>query len=154
MKNLYSTFSLGTSLSSQIFNATCRFRIRDILSFLKNIVEYSYGVVHEGPIWRRDYIGNILGSKISGVELRLNVIQLQQIYINWLTFLPLSPLGWRGIVVMVQGGRAIRRVNPYLCNRWRIFAIWSSMELSRPVVVHCHRHLPICPIWACHWAKN
>ena len=23
-----------------------------------------------------------------------------------------------------------------------------------PVVVHCHSHLPICPIWACPWAKE
>ena len=37
---------------------------------------------------------------------------------------------------------------------WQIFSIQSSVELSRPVVVHCHGHLPICPIWACPWAKN
>ena len=37
---------------------------------------------------------------------------------------------------------------------WRIFSIRSSVELSRPLVVHCHGHLPICPIWACPWAKN
>ena len=37
---------------------------------------------------------------------------------------------------------------------WRIFSVRSSMELSRPVVVHCHAHTPICPIWACPWAKN
>ena len=37
---------------------------------------------------------------------------------------------------------------------WRIFSIQSSVELSRPVVVHCHGHLPICSIWACPWAKN
>ena len=37
---------------------------------------------------------------------------------------------------------------------WRIFSIRSSMELSRPVVVHCHGNLPICPMWACPWAKN
>ena len=37
---------------------------------------------------------------------------------------------------------------------WRIFSIRSSMEMSRPVVVHCHGNLPICPIWACPWAKN
>ena len=30
----------------------------------------------------------------------------------------------------------------------QIFSIRSSVELSRPVVVHCHGHLPICPIWA------
>ena len=35
---------------------------------------------------------------------------------------------------------------------WRIFSVPRSVELSRPVVVHCH--LPICPIWACPWAKN
>ena len=37
---------------------------------------------------------------------------------------------------------------------WRIFSIWSSVELSRPVGVHCHGHMPICPIWTCPWAKN
>ena len=37
---------------------------------------------------------------------------------------------------------------------WWIFSVGSSMELSRPVVVHCHAHLPICPIWACPWAEN
>ena len=37
---------------------------------------------------------------------------------------------------------------------WWIFSVQSSMELSRPVVVHCHAHMPICPIWACPWAKN
>ena len=37
---------------------------------------------------------------------------------------------------------------------WWIFSIRSSMELSRPVVVHCHAHLPICPIRACPWAEN
>ena len=28
------------------------------------------------------------------------------------------------------------------------------MDLSRPVVVHCHSYLPIWPIWVCPWAKN
>ena len=37
---------------------------------------------------------------------------------------------------------------------WWIFSVRSSMELSRPVVVHCHAHLPICPIWTCPWAEN
>ena len=37
---------------------------------------------------------------------------------------------------------------------WRIVSDWSSVELSRPVAVHCHGHLPICPIWACPWAKT
>ena len=37
---------------------------------------------------------------------------------------------------------------------WRIFSIPSSVDLFRPVVVHCHSHWRICPIWACPWAKN
>ena len=28
------------------------------------------------------------------------------------------------------------------------------MDLSRPVVVHRHSYLPICPKWACTWARN
>ena len=86
------------------------------------------------------------------------------------TFLPLSPPGWRGIVVMVRaGGRADWRAGGraggwaggcQTCGThisvtaWWIFSVWSSMELSRPVVLHCHAHTPICPIWACPWAKN
>ena len=31
---------------------------------------------------------------------------------------------------------------------WGIFFIWSSFELTTPVLVHCLGHLPICPIWA------
>ena len=85
-------------------------------------------------------------------------------------FLPLSPPGWRGIVVTVRaggrtGGRAGGRTGGraggcQTCGThisvtaWWIFSVRSSMELSRPVVVHCHAHLPICPIWACPWAKN
>ena len=71
-------------------------------------------------------------------------------------FLPLSPPGWRGIVVTVRvGGRLPNLRNPYLCNRaWRIFSIRSSVALSRPVGVHCHGHMPIGLIWACLWAKN
>ena len=39
-------------------------------------------------------------------------------------------------------------------SAWRIFSVRSSVELSSPVVVHCHGHLPIYPIWACPWAKS
>ena len=37
---------------------------------------------------------------------------------------------------------------------WRIFSIRSFVELAWPLVVHCHGHWPICPIWACPCAKN
>ena len=73
-------------------------------------------------------------------------------------FLPLSPPGWRGIVVTVRaGGRAggCQTCGTHISvTAWWIFSVRSSMELSRPVVVHYHAHLPICPIWACPWAKN
>ena len=74
------------------------------------------------------------------------------------SFLPLSPPGWRGIVVTVRaGGRAggCQTCGTHISvTSWWIFSIRSSVELSRPVVVHCHGHLLICPIWACPWAKN
>ena len=82
------------------------------------------------------------------------------------TFLPLSPPGWRGIVVTVRaGGRADWRSGGraggcQTCGThisvtaWWIFSVRSSMELSRPVVMHCHAHLSICPIWACPCAEN
>ena len=73
-----------------------------------------------------------------------------------------TPPGWRGIVVTVRaGGRAVGRAGGcQTCGThisvtaWWIFSVRSSMELSRPVVVHCYAHLPICPVWACPWAKN
>ena len=77
-------------------------------------------------------------------------------------FLPLSPLGWRGIVIRVQasgwpGGWAggCQTCGTHISvTTWQIFSVPSSVELSRPVVVHCHGHLPICPIWACPRTDN
>ena len=60
------------------------------------------------------------------------------------------------IVWSLAGGRLPDLWNPYLCNRLTDFLclnVWSSVELSRPEVVHCHGHLRIWPIWACPWAK-
>ena len=78
--------------------------------------------------------------------------------INSQTFLPLSPPGWRGIVVTVRAvGRAgsCQTCGTHISvTAWWIFSVQSSVKLSRPVVVHRHGHLPICPIWACPWAKN
>ena len=37
---------------------------------------------------------------------------------------------------------------------WRIVSIRSPVELSRPVVIHCHGHFLIYPIWACPWVKK
>ena len=51
------------------------------------------------------------------------------------------------------GGCQTCRTHISVTARW-IFSVRSSMELSRPVVVHCYAHLTICPIWACPWAKN
>ena len=52
------------------------------------------------------------------------------------------------------GREATRLAEPMSVTAWRIFSILSSVELSRPVVVHYHSHLPIYPIRACPWAKN
>ena len=77
---------------------------------------------------------------------------------HFTNFLPLSPPGWRGIVVTVRaGGRAggCQNCGTHISvTAWWIFSLRSSMELYRPVVVHCHGHLPVCLIWACPWAKN
>ena len=70
------------------------------------------------------------------------------------TFLPLNPPGWRGIVVTVRAGGCQTCRTHISVTAWRIFSIRSFVELSRPLLVHCHGHLPICPIWACPWAKN
>ena len=74
------------------------------------------------------------------------------------SFLPLSPPGWRGIVVTVRagdwaGGCQTCGTHISVTARW-IFSIRSSVELSMVLVVPCHGHLPICPTWACQWAKN
>ena len=71
-----------------------------------------------------------------------------------LHFLPVSPPGWRGIVVTVRAGGCQTCGTHISVTAWRIFSIRSSVELPRPVGVHCHGHIPICPIWACPWAKN
>ena len=61
-----------------------------------------------------------------------------------------SRSGWAG---GLAGGCQTRGTHISV-TAWRIFSIRSFVELSRPLVVHCHGHLPICPIWACPWAKN
>ena len=70
------------------------------------------------------------------------------------TFLPLSPPGWRGIVVTGRAGGCQTCGTHISVTAWWIFSIRSSVELSRPVVVHRHGHLPICPKWACPWPKT
>ena len=111
------------------------------------------------------------GWGVSSFSERLVLAATKQLY-EWYflsvchTFLPLSPPGWRGIVVTVRAGRraggwaGVRAGGCQTCGThisvtaWWNFIVRSSVELSRPVVVHCHGHLPICPIWACPWAKN
>ena len=69
----------------------------------------------------------------------------------------ISPQGWRGIVITVRaGGQAggCQTCGTHISVTWQIFSVRSSVAFSRPVVVHCHCYLAICPIWACPWAKN
>ena len=65
------------------------------------------------------------------------------------TFLLQNGALWRR-----PGGRLPNLRNPYLCNCLMDFHRSKLCGMSRPVVVHCHGHLPICPIWACPWTKN
>ena len=72
-----------------------------------------------------------------------------------------QPSGLEGYCRHGPGGRAGGRAggwlpdlrNPYLCNRLMDF-LWSSMELSRPVVVHCHGHCPFAPYGLAHGPKT
>ena len=82
--------------------------------------------------------------------------------IQWLSqthhFHPFYPSALRaGGVLSSRSGRAgscqTCGTHISVTAEW-ILTVRSSVELSRPVVVHCHGHLPICPIWACPWAKN
>ena len=69
----------------------------------------------------------------------------------------ISSGGLRGIVVMVwAGGRAggCQTCGTHITvTAWQILSVRNSVELSRPVVLHCHGHVPICPISACPWAN-
>ena len=73
---------------------------------------------------------------------------------NMLGILPLSPPGWRGIVVTVRAGGCQTCGTHISVTAWWIFSVRRSMELSRPAVVHCYAHFPICPISVCPLAKN
>ena len=75
----------------------------------------------------------------------------------WTTVFTPQPSGLEGYCRHGQGGRAggCQTCGTHISvTAWWIFSIQSSVELSRPVGVHCHGHMPICPIWACPWAKN
>ena len=93
-------------------------------------------------------------------QFQVHVVLITNEHLTTLAFLHLSPPGWRGIVVTVRaGGRPGSRAGGcQTCGThisvtaWWIFSIRSSVELSRPVGVHCHGNMPICPIWACPWA--
>ena len=68
-----------------------------------------------------------------------------------------QPFGLEGYCRHGSGGRvgSCQTCGTHISvTTWLIFSIQSSVELYRPVVVYCHGHLPIWPIWACPWAKN
>ena len=79
--------------------------------------------------------------------------------LEWDIFYP-SALRAGGVLSSRSGRAGGRAAGCQTCGThisvtaWWIFSIRSSVELSRPVGVHCHGHMPICPIWACPWAKN
>ena len=90
-----------------------------------------------------------------------SIINIRGEVIMIFAFFTPQPSGLEGYCRHGPGGRAGGRAGGCQTCRthisvtaWWIFSVRSSMELSRPVVVHCHAHLPICPIWACPWAEN
>ena len=101
---------------------------------------------------------NILDNFVNDVFKYLSWMETFAVFIH-ITFYP-SALRAGGVLSSRFGRAGGRAGGCQTCGThisvtaWRIFSIRSSMELSRPVVVHCHGNLPICPIWACPWAKN
>ena len=62
-----------------------------------------------------------------------------------------SSLRAGGVLLLRARRAAAKLAEPIISvTASRIFSIRSSVELSRPVVVH----LPICSVWTCPWAKN
>ena len=122
-----------------------------------------------------------LGANNGDTLYRVECIVLQKCIFAY-EFLPLSPPAWRGILSSLVGGWVGGGWTGIVITDWGlgwvgcwcwilsslgwgggthisvaawwIFSIRNSVELSRPVVVHCHRNLLICPIWACPWYKN
>ena len=124
------------------------------------------GVCGRSYLWYwRSYDSDGGGEGMEGEELAMRREEIPCGPVMWkhstcycMLVLPLSPPGWRGIVVTVQAvgwaGGCQTCGTHISVTTWQIFSIRSSVELSRPLVVHCHGHLPICPKWACSWAKN
>ena len=110
---------------------------------------YSTEQVHpDRPVW--DQRSKLLPCTYS--QLRLSVF-------SYISFYP-SALRAGGVLSSRSGRAGGWAGGCQTCGThisvtaWGIFSIRSSVELSRPVGVHCHSHMPICPIWACPWAKN
>ena len=84
-----------------------------------------------------------------------------QLFQFWsLVFTP-QPSGLEGYCGHNSGGWARGRAGAcqtsgthIYVTAWRIFSIRISVELSRPVVVHCHGHLPIALYGLAHGQKN
>ena len=102
----------------------------------------------------------ILRNKMASLKIRISF--LVDVEVGWSrTLFTPQPSGLEGYCRHGPGGRAGGRAGGcQTCGThisvtaWWIFSIRSSVELSRPVVVHRHGHLPICPKWACPWPKN
>ena len=113
----------------------------------------------DGLIWWLSYSGKLKNNYQYVVPLSDNLLgdcSVSKVIYLWLLFTP-QPSGLEGYCRHGPGGRAggCQTCGTHISvTAWRIFSIRSSVELSRPLVVHCYGHLPICPIWACPWAKN
>ena len=110
-----------------------------------------YKVVIASPVSAAPSTSSFLTSGVSGMGT-INCKTRQDMFKfgNWCSLYQ----RFEGILVTVRAGGCQTCGTHISVTAWRIFSIRSSMELSRPVVVQCHGHLPICPIWVCPWAKN
>ena len=89
---------------------TIRYRIIDTISFISLVTEKILIPWHDGWLMTSTQCKKKTVKKHSSI-----LVILQERYNS---FLPLSPPGWRGIVVTVRaGGRLPDLRNPYLCNR-------------------------------------
>ena len=78
--------------------------------------------------------------------------------VKWLNYWDIKSIWWGWLLScrFRQAGRWSRFWGSYISETAGgiVFNIQSFMELSTPVVVQHHEHLPFYLIWACPWAKH
>ena len=115
---------------------------------------------HLSRQWQRCPCDNSMGRVFSVPAITIKLLDSQNGLLLISTALRITaftpqPSGLVGGVVTVQAGERLPDLRNHISvTAWRIFSVRSSVELSWPVVVHCHGHWFICPIWASHGPKT